>query len=163
MEACEIGFEGYAIGGLAVGEPKEERLKVLETTQLPEMHPRYLMGVGTPEDIIEAVAAGMTCSIACCPRNAQRLAFHAPRRHPDPQRAIATTPAPLDEDCTYTCRSYTRLPTTWTRRRRSSGRGSTRCTTSTIIRTSCAIYATPSSTEKRYRNGAAHARSRKQL
>lgn len=58
---AEIGFHGYAIGGLSVGEPKEEMLRILEHTAplLPEQRPRYLMGVGTPEDLIAGVAAGI--------------------------------------------------------------------------------------------------------
>jgi len=56
-----IGFDGYAVGGLAVGEPPEERERTLEAIcpQLPEDRPRYLMGVGKPEDIVEAVARGI--------------------------------------------------------------------------------------------------------
>src|SRR5439155_11501572 len=54
-----IGFDGYAIGGLAVGEPAEDRREILATTRLPDDRPRYLMGMGTPEDLIEAVGAGM--------------------------------------------------------------------------------------------------------
>ncbi|HEY9183276.1 MAG TPA: tRNA guanosine(34) transglycosylase Tgt, partial [Gammaproteobacteria bacterium] len=57
----EIGFQGYAVGGLAVGEPEHERLQVLEgmAPALPVDHPRYLMGVGTPADLVKAVARGM--------------------------------------------------------------------------------------------------------
>jgi len=57
----DIGFDGYAIGGLAVGEPEHERNAMLEHTcpQLPEDRPRYLMGVGRPEDLVEAVARGV--------------------------------------------------------------------------------------------------------
>jgi hypothetical protein len=57
----DIGFEGYAIGGLSVGEPKEEMLRVLAHTapRLPATHPRYLMGVGTPEDLLDGIAAGI--------------------------------------------------------------------------------------------------------
>jgi len=57
----QIGFDGYAVGGLAVGEPAHEREKTLEAIcpQLPEDKPRYLMGVGKPEDIVEAVARGV--------------------------------------------------------------------------------------------------------
>ncbi|MGH8701472.1 MAG: tRNA-guanine transglycosylase, partial [Burkholderiales bacterium] len=89
-----IGFDGYAIGGLAVGEPKEERLKVLGRARLPEDKPRYLMGVGTPEDIVEAVAAGIDMFDCVLPtRNA---------RYRDDD-------APLDERCACTtCRNFTR-------------------------------------------------------
>jgi len=60
-ELTTIGFDGYAIGGLAVGEPEAERNAMLEHTapQLPDDRPRYLMGVGRPEDIVEAVARGV--------------------------------------------------------------------------------------------------------
>src|SRR5690606_7760247 len=58
---ADIGFHGYAIGGLAVGEPQAVMLKVVEETAplLPADHPRYLMGVGTPDDLLEAVARGI--------------------------------------------------------------------------------------------------------
>src|SRR6185312_10614097 len=57
----DIGFDGYAVGGLAVGEPQEVMLKVVEETTpaLPADRPRYLMGVGTPHDLLEAVARGV--------------------------------------------------------------------------------------------------------
>ena len=57
----DIGFDGYAIGGLSVGEPKEDMLRVLShtTPRLPRDRPRYLMGVGTPEDLLEGIAAGI--------------------------------------------------------------------------------------------------------
>jgi queuine tRNA-ribosyltransferase len=57
----EVGFHGYAIGGLSVGEPKDEMLRVLAHTapRLPADRPRYLMGVGTPEDLVAGVAAGI--------------------------------------------------------------------------------------------------------
>ena len=57
----EIGFHGYAIGGLAVGEPQAVMLAMIEATapELPADRPRYLMGVGTPEDLLEAVARGI--------------------------------------------------------------------------------------------------------
>ncbi len=56
----QIGFDGYAVGGLAVGEPKEERERMLDgiIQRLPKDRPRYLMGVGTPEDLVEARAPG---------------------------------------------------------------------------------------------------------
>jgi queuine tRNA-ribosyltransferase len=57
----DIGFDGFAIGGLSVGEPKDEMIKILEhtTPQMPQDKPRYLMGVGRPEDIVEAVSRGV--------------------------------------------------------------------------------------------------------
>ncbi len=107
----KIGFDGYAIGGLAVGEPKEERLKVLETTRLPEDRPRYLMGVGTPEDIIEAVAAGIDMFDCVLPtrnaRNGWLFTRHGDIRIRNARYRDDT--APLDADCAcYTCRNYSR-------------------------------------------------------
>ena len=91
--------------------PTAERLKVLETTKLPEMHPRYLMGVGTPEDIVEAVAAGIDMFDCVLPtrnaRNGWLFTRHGDIRIRNARYRDDT--APLDEDCTcYTCRNYTR-------------------------------------------------------
>ena len=57
----DIGFHGYAVGGLSVGEPKEEMHRIMEKIvwQLPQDKPRYLMGVGTPEDLVEGVSQGI--------------------------------------------------------------------------------------------------------
>src|SRR5690554_3150885 len=73
----EIGFDGYAIGGLSVGEPKEEMLKVLDALQpeLPVAAPRYLMGVGTPADIIEAVRRGVDMFDCVMPTRNARNGF----------------------------------------------------------------------------------------
>jgi queuine tRNA-ribosyltransferase len=110
-ELKSIGFDGYAIGGLAVGEPKEERLKILGHARLPEDKPRYLMGVGTPEDIIEAVSAGLDMFDCVLPTRNARNGWLFTRqgdirirnaRHRDDT-------APLDEHCgCYTCRNFTR-------------------------------------------------------
>jgi queuine tRNA-ribosyltransferase len=110
-ELKKIGFDGYAIGGLAVGEPKEERLKVLESTQLPEDRPRYLMGVGTPEDIIEAVAAGLDMFDCVLPTRNARNGWLFTRNGDIRIRnaRYRDDTAPLDERCScYTCRNYTR-------------------------------------------------------
>jgi queuine tRNA-ribosyltransferase len=106
-----IGFDGYAIGGLAVGEPKEERLKILAHTRLPEDKPRYLMGVGTPEDIVEAVAAGLDMFDCVLPtrnaRNGWLFTRHGDIRIRNARYRDDT--APLDERCgCYTCRHFTR-------------------------------------------------------
>ncbi len=109
----EIGFDGYALGGLSVGEPESERLRVLEHTvpRLPATAPRYLMGVGTPADIIKAVARGIDMFDCVLPtrnaRNGHLFTSHGVVRirnaaHRDDQR-------PLDENCAcYTCRHYSR-------------------------------------------------------
>jgi queuine tRNA-ribosyltransferase len=106
-----IGFDGYAVGGLAVGEPKEERLKILSHLRLPEDRPRYLMGVGTPEDLVEAVAAGLDMFDCVLPtrnaRNGWLFTRHGDIRIRNARYRDDT--APLDADCAcYTCRNYTR-------------------------------------------------------
>jgi queuine tRNA-ribosyltransferase len=109
----ELQFDGYAIGGLAVGEPKQERSRILAHTapRLPPDKPRYLMGMGTPEDIIEAVAAGIDMFDCVLPtRNARNgwlftrfgdVRIRNARYRDDVE--------PLDPACTCTtCRNFTR-------------------------------------------------------
>ncbi len=109
----EIGFDGYAIGGLSVGEPEDERLMVLEATcpKLPEDRPRYLMGVGRPEDIVAAVARGVDMFDCVMPtRNARN--GHLFTRFGDLRIRHArwkSDTGPIDESCAcYTCRNYSR-------------------------------------------------------
>jgi len=109
----EIGFDGYAVGGLSVGEPPEDRWRVLDflSQRLPTGHPHYLMGVGTPEDIVEAVRRGIDMFDCVMPtRNARNghLFTHSGvvrirnAVHRNDTRA-------LDQDCDcYTCRNYSR-------------------------------------------------------
>ncbi len=108
-----IGFDGYAVGGLSVGEPAEDRLRVLDylSSEMPEDKPRYLMGVGTPEDIVEAVQRGIDMFDCVMPtRNARNGHLfthqgvvkirHAAHQYDD---------SPLDPLCDcYTCRNYSR-------------------------------------------------------
>jgi queuine tRNA-ribosyltransferase len=108
-----IGFEGYAIGGLSVGEPKEDFARVLAHTapQLPTDKPRYLMGVGTPEDIVYAVQAGIDMFDCVMPtRNARNGWLFT--RHGDVKIKNAVhknDTRPLDETCgCYACRHFTR-------------------------------------------------------
>ena len=108
-----IGFDGYAIGGLSVGEPKEEMLRVLDHTapRLPADRPRYLMGVGTPEDLVAGVAAGVDMFDCVLPtRNARNGWLFT--RFGDVKIRNArhrTDTRPLDETCgCYTCRNFTR-------------------------------------------------------
>ena len=109
----KIGFEGYAIGGLSVGEPKEDMLRILAhtTPKLPDGRPRYLMGVGTPEDIVAAVAAGVDMFDCVMPtRNARNgwLFTRAGDLKLRNARYRADT-RPLDEECAcHTCRHFTR-------------------------------------------------------
>ncbi len=105
-----IGFDGYAIGGLAVGEPEHERNATLEGVEplLPRGRPRYLMGVGRPEDIVEAVRRGVDMFDCVMPtrnaRNAHLFTRHGVLRIRNAKYERDTRP--LDEACAcYTCRS----------------------------------------------------------
>ncbi len=107
------GFDGYAIGGLSVGEPKEEMLRVLGAVapRLPANRPRYLMGVGTPEDIVAGVTAGIDMFDCVLPtRNARNGWLFT--RHGDVKIRNAryrTDTGALDPTCgCYTCRNFTR-------------------------------------------------------
>jgi len=109
----DIGFDGYAIGGLSVGEPKDEMLKVLDVLQplMPASHPRYLMGVGTPADLLEGVRRGIDMFDCVMPtRNARNGHLftssgvikirNAKHRH---------STAPLDDKCScHTCSNFSR-------------------------------------------------------
>ena len=94
----EMGFDGYAIGGLSVGEEKTDMFEVVShiAPRMPEDRPRYLMGVGTPEDIIKAVACGVDMFDCVMPtRNAQkRPALYEPGAHQHQKRALPRRPAP---------------------------------------------------------------------
>jgi queuine tRNA-ribosyltransferase len=109
----EIGFDGMAIGGLSVGEPKEDMARILAHTapRLPTHKPRYLMGVGTPEDLVNAVQAGIDMFDCVMPtRNARN--GHLFTRFGDlkiKNAAHRHDTRPLDESCTcYTCTNFSR-------------------------------------------------------
>jgi len=109
----EIGFDGYALGGLSVGEPKEEMWRVVEETVpgMPADRPRYLMGVGTPQDILEAVRWGVDMFDCVLPtrnaRNGHLFVSDGVLRIRNARYRRDTRP--LDEACRcYTCRHYTR-------------------------------------------------------
>ncbi|MGD2138379.1 MAG: tRNA guanosine(34) transglycosylase Tgt [Gammaproteobacteria bacterium] len=109
----EIGFDGYALGGLSVGESRRERTAVLEHTvsAMPVVAPRYLMGVGTPEDIVEAVSYGIDMFDCVLPtRNARNGHLYAANGTIRIRNSTYKTDTrPLDEDCAcYTCRYYSR-------------------------------------------------------
>jgi queuine tRNA-ribosyltransferase len=106
----EIGFDGYAVGGLAVGEPEDERNRTLDCTVplLPAERPRYLMGVGRPEDIVEAVRRGIDMFDCVMPtRNARNAHIFTRAGVLRIRNARYERDArPLDEACAcYTCRS----------------------------------------------------------
>ena len=112
-ELKATGFDGYAIGGLAVGEPEEERGRILAhiVPRMPQERPRYLMGMGTPEDLIGAVNAGIDMMDCVLPtRNARNGWLFT--RYGDIRIRNARYRdelAPLDEQCgCYTCRNFTR-------------------------------------------------------
>ncbi len=112
-ELQRIGFDGYAIGGLSVGEPKEDMRRILAHTapRLPADKPRYLMGVGTPEDLVEAVTAGIDMFDCVLPtRNARNGWLFT--RYGDVKIKNAAhrhDTRPLDADCgCYCCTHFTR-------------------------------------------------------
>jgi queuine tRNA-ribosyltransferase len=110
---CEIGFDGYAIGGLAVGETEDERIEVLDNlvSAMPPNRPRYLMGVGTPLDIAEAVSRGVDMFDCVMPtRHARTGQLFTSRGIVNIRNArYATDTGTLDPDCAcYTCRNYSR-------------------------------------------------------
>ena len=112
-ELVETGFDGYALGGLSVGEPKELMLEMLEATvpHLPADHPVYLMGVGTPEDLVEGVYHGVDMFDCVMPtRNARNgMLFTSRGRLVIKNARYREDPRPVDEDCTcYTCRHFSR-------------------------------------------------------
>jgi queuine tRNA-ribosyltransferase len=112
-ELEHIGFDGYAIGGLSVGEPKEDMLRILRHTaaQLPRDKPRYLMGVGTPEDIIAGVAQGIDMFDCVMPtRNARNgMLFTRLGDIKIKNAQYRLDLRPLDEQCAcYTCSNFTR-------------------------------------------------------
>jgi queuine tRNA-ribosyltransferase len=109
----KMDFQGYAIGGVSVGEPKSLMRSVLEWTTpfLPENAPRYLMGVGTPEDILDAVMMGIDLFDCVLPtRNARNgMLFTSIGKMSIKQAQYAEDERPVDESCAcYTCRHYSR-------------------------------------------------------
>jgi len=109
----EIGFDGYALGGLSVGEPGEERERILQHTvsEMPAGAPRYLMGVGTPEDIVEAVNTGIDMFDCVLPtRNARNGHLYVRDGVVRLRNSCCKTDSsPLDAECRcYTCRNYSR-------------------------------------------------------
>jgi len=113
LKLVDLGFDGYAIGGLSVGEPKEDRARIVGhvVPRMPAGKPRYLMGMGMPEDIIEAVAAGIDMFDCVLPtRNARNGWLFTRCGDINIRNArYRDDTAPLDERCAcYTCRHFTR-------------------------------------------------------
>ena len=112
-QTVAVGFEGYAIGGLSVGEPPEVMYEVVSHTTpfLPGDRPRYLMGVGTPEDILEAVARGVDMFDCVLPtRNARNGQLFTSRGRINIKNArYAEDDGPVDSSCgCYTCGTFSR-------------------------------------------------------
>ncbi|GAA0792424.1 tRNA-guanine transglycosylase [Marinobacterium sediminicola] len=108
-----IGFDGYAIGGLSVGEPKEDMKRVLDhlAWKMPEDKPRYLMGVGKPEDLVEGVRRGVDMFDCVMPTRNARNGFLFTRKGIVKIRNSAnkTNTSPVDETCScYTCQNFSR-------------------------------------------------------
>jgi queuine tRNA-ribosyltransferase len=106
-----MDFPGYAVGGLSVGEPKEEMHRILEVTTplLPASKPRYLMGVGSPEDLVECVARGIDMFDCVLPTRVARNGALLTRdgRLPIKSARYARMDAPVEERCDcYTCRNF---------------------------------------------------------
>jgi queuine/archaeosine tRNA-ribosyltransferase len=109
----EIGFPGYAIGGLSVGEPRERTREVIEATleHLPKDKPRYVMGVGTPEEIVEYANLGVDMMDCVLPTRAARhgLLFTSEGKISIKQARYARDAGPLDPNCgCRVCRRYSR-------------------------------------------------------
>jgi queuine tRNA-ribosyltransferase len=109
----EIGFDGYAIGGLSVGEEKPVMLEIIEdiASRMPGDRPRYLMGVGTPEDLVESVARGIDMFDCVLPTRNGRTgqAFTSRGRLNIKNARFAADQRPLDEACTCSvCRRHSR-------------------------------------------------------
>jgi queuine tRNA-ribosyltransferase len=108
-----IGFDGYAVGGLSVGEPPEDRWRVVAhlVPRMPADRPRYLMGMGTPEDIVQAVRAGIDMFDCVLPTRNARNGWLFTRSGDVKIRnaRYRDDPAPLDEHCAcYACRNFSR-------------------------------------------------------
>ena len=109
----EVPFDGYSLGGLWVGESREQGHDLVrgDTALLPEGRPRYLMGVGTPEDLVEAVAGGVDMFDCVMPtRNARKgTVFTSEGRLVVKNAAFARDARPMDPRCDcYACRHFTR-------------------------------------------------------
>jgi len=112
-ELTRIDFDGFAIGGLSVGEPKEDMRRILEHTapRLPQNKPRYLMGVGTPEDLVASVAQGIDMFDCVMPtrnaRNGMLFTQNGDIKIKNAQYRLDTRP--LDAECScYTCQNFSR-------------------------------------------------------
>jgi queuine tRNA-ribosyltransferase len=113
QRTIEIGFPGYAIGGLSVGEPRELTRQIVESTleHLPTDKPRYLMGVGTPEEIVEYASLGIDMMDCVLPTRAARhgLLFTSEGKVSIKQARYAQDPGPLDPNCSCrVCQRYSR-------------------------------------------------------
>jgi len=112
-ELIDLGFDGYALGGLSVGEPYSMRREIIEYTDslLPPDKPRYLMGVGTPKEILEGISLGIDMFDCALPTRIARngTVFTMKGRKVLKNAEYKDDPGPLDPECDcYTCRNYSR-------------------------------------------------------
>ncbi len=112
-DICSIGFDGYALGGLSVGEEKQQMYGVMEACAplMPEDLPRYIMGIGAPEDLVEAVWHGYDMFDCVMPtRNARNgMLFTSQGRINIKAKVYEEDEGPLDPECgCHVCRSYSR-------------------------------------------------------
>ncbi len=112
-QLLEIGFDGYALGGLSVGEPRDEMYDLTEhgAALLPKEHAKYVMGVGTPQDLVECVYRGVDMFDCVMPtRNARNgMLFTSKGRLVIKNARFRTDPLPVDENCDcYTCQNFSR-------------------------------------------------------
>lgn len=109
----DIGFDGYAIGGLSVGEPKEDMIRILNHLGpiMPQNKPRYLMGVGKPEDLVEGVCRGIDMFDCVMPtrnaRNGHLFTFNGVVKIRNAKHRSDTSPLDSQCDC-YTCQNFSR-------------------------------------------------------
>ena len=113
VDLLEMGFDGYALGGLSVGEPKELLFEMIECSRplIPKNFPVYVMGVGTPEDLVECTGLGVDMFDCVMPtRNARNGMLFTSSGHIVIKNArFARDEGPVDPGCTcYTCRNYSR-------------------------------------------------------
>ena len=112
-QLSDIGFDGYAIGGLSVGEPKEDMMRVIKhiAPKMPADKPRYLMGVGTPQDLVESVYRGVDMMDCVMPtrnaRNGHLFTSQGVVRIRNSPHKADTGPVDPNCDC-YTCRNFSR-------------------------------------------------------
>ncbi|MFH1588743.1 MAG: tRNA guanosine(34) transglycosylase Tgt [Candidatus Diapherotrites archaeon] len=112
-ELVKLNFDGYALGGLCIGESREEMIPIIKKSVefLPKEKPRYLMGVGSPKDLLEAISYGIDCFDSCFPTKGARhgYIFNSSGNYQIEKRCYVADFSPLDENCDcFVCRKHSR-------------------------------------------------------